>query len=42
MRLVHAVFLTVEISEPGSDPDPVQTDRLLSLLLDGLRGPSTA
>jgi AcrR family transcriptional regulator len=40
MRLVHAVFLTVELSEPGGQPDPAQTDRLLSLLLDGLRGPS--
>ena len=42
MRLVHAVFLTAEISAPGTEPDPAQVDRLLSLLLDGLRGGATA
>jgi AcrR family transcriptional regulator len=35
MRLVHAVFLTAELTD-----DTGQTDRLLSLLLDGMRRPA--
>jgi AcrR family transcriptional regulator len=42
MRLVHAVFLTAEVGAAGGEPDPAQTDRLLSLLLDGLRGGAAA